>query len=300
MAVCVRGVVLVFVGGHNPFRVGIAPARFPRVARRSQPWALLRNPFGILRLPPCLSGVLAHDGGAVKKRRRLFLIVIGVGVLAGVLAVVFRPAPEPEYGGMRLSEWVDSISGAADRPGRSKERKEAVEAILQIGTNAIPFLVNSIGYEEPAWKTKLYATVNNLIRHAHPSWYLRDKRLARQRVAEFLLAAFGQGAKPAIPELTRLLNDPKASASATRAAAVLANIGNAGLPPLLGRLTNHVANPILRMALVNHIGYFGTNARTAFPIIQRFVADPDVYVRIAATNALRNIDPKALEKATAQ
>src|SRR6266704_2547719 len=33
---------------HNPFRVVIDRTHDPRVARSSQPWALLRNPFGIL------------------------------------------------------------------------------------------------------------------------------------------------------------------------------------------------------------------------------------------------------------
>src|SRR5437879_3384753 len=32
----------------NPFRVVEARRLIPRVARSSQPWALLRNPFGIL------------------------------------------------------------------------------------------------------------------------------------------------------------------------------------------------------------------------------------------------------------
>src|SRR5712691_5773255 len=35
--------------GHNPFRVVIDRTHDPRVARPSQPWALLRNPFGIRR-----------------------------------------------------------------------------------------------------------------------------------------------------------------------------------------------------------------------------------------------------------
>src|SRR6266699_3537771 len=34
-------------GGRNPFRVVIDRPHDPRVARSSQPWALLRNPFGI-------------------------------------------------------------------------------------------------------------------------------------------------------------------------------------------------------------------------------------------------------------
>src|SRR5436189_3778898 len=35
--------------GRNPFRVVIDQTDDPRVARSSQPWALLRNPFGIRR-----------------------------------------------------------------------------------------------------------------------------------------------------------------------------------------------------------------------------------------------------------
>src|SRR5438270_1734632 len=35
---------------HNPFRVEFVPSSPPRVARSSQPWALRRNPFGILGL----------------------------------------------------------------------------------------------------------------------------------------------------------------------------------------------------------------------------------------------------------
>src|SRR6266496_731715 len=34
-------------GRRNPFGVGFLLARFPKVARASQPWALRRNPFGI-------------------------------------------------------------------------------------------------------------------------------------------------------------------------------------------------------------------------------------------------------------
>src|SRR6266404_1906439 len=36
------------VVGRNPFRVVIDRTRDPRLARSSRPWALLRNPFGIL------------------------------------------------------------------------------------------------------------------------------------------------------------------------------------------------------------------------------------------------------------
>ena len=43
--------------GHNPVGVGSPRRDAPRVARSSQPWALLRNPFGIRTVPTrCTQG----------------------------------------------------------------------------------------------------------------------------------------------------------------------------------------------------------------------------------------------------
>src|SRR5439155_24118875 len=53
----------------------------------------------------CRSGAKAHCYSVTRKR---WIYLIGaVGVAAGVLAVVFAPEREPEYGGKKLSEWVD-------------------------------------------------------------------------------------------------------------------------------------------------------------------------------------------------
>ncbi len=59
---------LTYVGGDDEFSnlwattlsgLFIEQARVPRVARSSQPWALLRNPFGILR--SVLKFILARE-----------------------------------------------------------------------------------------------------------------------------------------------------------------------------------------------------------------------------------------------
>src|SRR5207247_4128097 len=50
--------------GHNP--VGVVKHRppLPRVARPAQPWALLRNPFGILSRNFCrVPGIIRHPPG---------------------------------------------------------------------------------------------------------------------------------------------------------------------------------------------------------------------------------------------
>lgn len=66
-----RGCVIIRSShGHNPVGVDKNQSRYPRVAHRSQPWALFRNPFGIeqrkfpmgFRLPSQGSRVVAISG----------------------------------------------------------------------------------------------------------------------------------------------------------------------------------------------------------------------------------------------
>jgi HEAT repeat protein len=44
------------------------------------------------------------------------------------------------------------------------------------------------------------------------------------------------------------------------------------------------------------LGKFGHNARSAIPALISLLDDPDIFVRLAATKALRQIDRRVLEK----
>src|SRR3954453_8434930 len=63
-------------------------------------------------------------------------MAIGAGLLLAVLVVIVWPGEkEPEYQGKKLSYWI----------GRSRNvdtTKEATAAVQQIGTNALPYLLN--------------------------------------------------------------------------------------------------------------------------------------------------------------
>ncbi len=48
------------------------------------------------------------------QKRRLYLLLIGIGV-AGVLVAVFSREREPEYGGKRLSEWVEAMAAKVNK-----------------------------------------------------------------------------------------------------------------------------------------------------------------------------------------
>src|SRR5437762_2441235 len=97
-------------------------------------------------------------------KRRKYGLLLGVALVAVGVVVVLSRSGEPAYGGRRLSEWVD---GYATRYPNS----ESDEAIRQIGTNAIPYLLKWIQYETPGWKSAL--------RGLKPSWELSSRKERR-------------------------------------------------------------------------------------------------------------------------
>src|SRR5205814_876817 len=115
-------------------------------------------------LMACRSWANGHCCSVTLKR---WIYLIGaVGVAAGVLAVIFRPEREPEYGGKRLSEWVDLIwkpkpKGITDERSYSIRRfDETPVAVRSMGTNALPHLLKWSRYEPRSWQGELYRTLN--------------------------------------------------------------------------------------------------------------------------------------------
>jgi len=84
------------------------------------------------------------------------ILLIGIPVAAvtiiAVLALVLWPKPEPEHGGKKLSECVIQLA----KPTTMGETRSAKEAITQMGTNALPYLIQWVGYETPTWKRQVF------------------------------------------------------------------------------------------------------------------------------------------------
>src|SRR5580765_2189932 len=85
------------------------------------------------------------------KRRRLVLILLG-SVAAITLAVFIWPHErEPEYKGVPLSAWLD----------RGRRDPDFAPAFKHMGTNALPFLIRAVKYEEPRWRTWFHRATSN-------------------------------------------------------------------------------------------------------------------------------------------
>jgi len=215
------------------------------------------------------------------------LALVGLGIVIGGIVLLSRPEREPEYGGKRLSEWVEQIGGKTIgfRGPSDTERM----AIGTIGTNAIPYLLEWILYEQPRWKDDLYAYLNSEF-----GWSLKDNLLARAKGAVNAFETLGPNAAIAIPELARLMTCSNEGEVRTRAVDALATLGNLGLPPLLAALTNRPSQQRITTRIIYGLATMRTNGQAAVPTLQVLLTDPSPDVSNAAVYAIWRIDSKAL------
>src|SRR6266849_2550616 len=85
-------------------------------------------------------------------------MLLCVGLVAAVLCTFLMASREPVYQGKKLSAWLEDVPTTAHGPipGYYGWRYDAAaeNAIKQIGTNAIPFLLQEIHTKDAPW-TKL-------------------------------------------------------------------------------------------------------------------------------------------------
>lgn len=228
-------------------------------------------------------------------RRKWVLAAIAVVVVGVIVWCTFRQR-EPEYAGRKLSEWVLAL----DETSPTDVREDARDAIRFLGTNAVPYLARWITYEIPDWKWKPYRRVGPVL----GGFISRGEKQRRSRLAWEALATDGLDASGAIGELVHVANDTNRLRRRLDAINVLGRLGKAGLPALVGVLTNEQARPSkfpsvcdASAAWIWRLGDLDPNtARLAVPALMSMLQDTDAFAREIATKALRAIDPKALDK----
>jgi hypothetical protein len=231
----------------------------------------------------------------MKLRKRIRWILL---LSATILAVaLWRTEREPTYDGWTLSEWLLAYAYASPHgeTADSEDAQEAIHAIRQIGTNALPYLLEWTTYRFPAWRARLTGAVDKVYRmkydpvlpmlpHELP-WTYRvaiGKGQSRLMLANYGFLALGSDASPAVPELTRRLRsgDPYA-------ASALAAIGMEGLPGLMAVLVDPEAPERANAAYcVGRLSRFGTNVSPAVPLLANCITDNDPWVAHGAAASL--------------
>jgi hypothetical protein len=165
-----------------------------------------------------------------------FIGNLKVIIIVGLLAVIVGAGcstdshpktNEPSYQGKSLSEWLMDF----DNPSPETQAL-AADAIRQIGSQAVPFLVNRLSeaqlaqvrLEAKKWREKQENAVYSVPRPANP----RQEAMAA-------LDALGPMAVDALPVLRKLLHDDPPDLQALY---VAARIGPASVPLLTESLTN--------------------------------------------------------------
>jgi hypothetical protein len=228
-------------------------------------------------------------------RVRKWLLVTGIfGVVLVVIALLTRDS-EPRYNGHSLSYWLDKY-GQSNPSVYSSGREEdpdpqAVEAISRIGTNGLPLLLNRLHYEPNPARRALASTVRRAPEPLRPGWLMdwavSDPAYSKAHDAASAFSVLGSAAKPAVPELVRMMNDRAATNSAGLAQYALACIGEETLPFLVAVLEDRNALNRRNAALwIGTLPQLCTNAAPAIPTLVRCLQDRDPQVQWTAAMAL--------------
>jgi hypothetical protein len=214
--------------------------------------------------------------------------ILAVVLLIGVLAATLTRETEPSYQGRTLSEWLLAYGPAGSG---TAPKKEAEAAIRQIGTYALPCLLEWICYETP--KTGIRPAVANLLRlmpqalriHVLMNWANDERRLSRADGALWGFGVLRDEARPAIPELARLLTDPRSTNATRKVIFALAFIGKEAIPVFSDYLAN--TNSPHRLDVVHACQGVALYASDMVPPLVQWLGHVDPKIRVESAHALR-------------
>ena len=198
--------------------------------------------------------------------------------------------PEPSYEGRTLSQWLWASDDHPVPAGTTPhyEGPKASAAVRHIGTNAIPYLLEWLHYEESPLRDKfqrVVARVGQLV-----GWRPKSAE-NRQIYAQLGFDQLGPQARTVIPELVRLMNDPKAPGTARAATDALACVRTKeAFTLVLAVMTNKQHHA--REAAVASIYRCEAHARQASPALIQCLQDTNPAIVIRAASSLARLKPE--------
>jgi hypothetical protein len=236
----------------------------------------------------------------VKRPRTIFAIAIAAS-LATIIVLAWPRDKEPTYHGKNLSQWLRVYQ----RPEHKEDRVEAEQAVHQIGTNALPWLVKWIGNRPPKWSPSigsLHASWNPANRIIH-FLQKRPVRIAQARWDAFSgFDILGQSASNAVPQLVLMLDsdNPAKQWPVNRCplpAYALAAIGKPGLKPLLEGISDpraferNQAGVTGTIQGLSSLPWSGRAANMVAAAFAKGLGSTNKTLRLASANALNRMDP---------
>jgi hypothetical protein len=221
---------------------------------------------------------------SIKQLGRLFPLV--VGMLLCSLAIAPVRASEPSYEGKPLSDWLLALE--FHRAGHdnlvSEDMRQPEAAIRQMGTNAIPTLLDILGTKEHKKWWTLIMLDSSSFRN-----YYNDPNIPAddlEAVAVDGFAILGTNGVSAIPQIEKLFRDPDTRYQAAWALSVL---GPAGFN-VLAKATMD-PDPSVRNTAIWVLGHGGgVNQEAITRLLITALKDPDAINRDDAATFLGGRD----------
>ena len=212
-------------------------------------------------------------------------------IVAGLLlyALARLPPGEPRYGGKPLQYW---LVRARNERLPAAEYAKARAAVIFIGTNKLPLLLQWFREEEPPYSEPAYRKVINglLSRQRFIRFRLEATyRPSRPSLAFWVFNEYPEVAETAIPQFVSMLAD-KVDLTKGKSCMVLGKIGKPAIPALLAALSH--TNDIARALAVYALGETGTNATYLCPRLEAMQNDKALSVRLNAAITLGKLGGK--------
>lgn len=181
---------------------------------------------------------------------------------------------EPKYQGRTLSGWLADIEVYSSHPDReSPSFLQTSNAVVQIGTNGLPFLMEWIQYE-PSIRYRVFwqAVINVLnllprwaVSTSFADWAESSWRFQRAGAAGYALEVLGPDLNPVIPQLAEIAKSSRSDWSRWRAIRALRAAG----PQAWDEIVDVVAatNSLGSGQALSGLDGMGTNARPALPAL---------------------------------
>jgi len=236
-----------------------------------------------------ISKAICHDPPGMPKWAKWTILPACV-LVAWLLVVFLAGEREPSYQGRSLSAWIDRYVNPPSQEPDAK--REAAAAIQQIGTNALPCLLECMRYEIPATgvRAAIITRVKRLPRVlSGPAFRLlvSDHRFARADKTGAAFWVLGAEASPALPQLTRMMMDTNHPYASRRAMNVLASIGEDAIPAISAYITD--TNMPQRRQLVSSCAIAAMRGvKGMLPLTLHWLELPDEELSSEAADALRS------------
>jgi HEAT repeat protein len=217
-------------------------------------------------------------------QRRNVVLLFGLLLAIVGLACFFLSHREPVYQGKRWSEWFKSLDHlppcTAEKQIFSGQQFQAVEALRQIGAQAMPLIERELRAKDSAFKLKFmgWARQQSTFKFDYsPASVRRDKAMA-------VCAWLGTNAAPAVPHLIELLKNPDPTVRAS-AVCTLGSVGSeAAIPHLIESAKD--ANILVRCFAIPALGKMTGQPDTMLPTLIEATRDTSAAVRLQAVAAL--------------